>query len=238
MLELLQLDYISRLRFLLFWKLESFSLYGNNFGGLTDENLVEKFVKWDKKCFEVIFDKYSQKLFRYLFFNFWLDKASAEDVLQEVFIKLRSKLDKFNTEQNFENRLYKFTHNLTIDRLRWNEKHQNKTVNFSEISKNGEDWWNNILDNIVLKDEGENLSHQNNVSIKEDLIWKLIDRLDWNFRETIVLYYFEQKSYEEIAYILWKDKNYIGTMIFRAKDKIKEIIKTDPKLKDAIEFDL
>lgn len=238
MTELLQLDSISRIRFLLFGKLESFSIYNNSgFSSFSDEHIVEKFVKWDKKCFEIIFDKYSQKLFRYLFFNFGLDKSSAEDVMQEVFIKLRSKLDKFNVEQNFENRLYKFVHNFTIDRFRSNEK-QRKTLSFSEISNKSEDWWNNLMQNIVLKDDWTNLESQNQSNIKENLIWKIINRLDWKFRETIILYYFEQKTYEEIAYILWKDKNYIWTMIFRAKEKLKEIIKADPMLKNAVEIDL
>jgi hypothetical protein len=48
MTEILQLDHLSRIRFLLFGKLESFSIYNNNnsnFAAFSDENLVEKFVK-------------------------------------------------------------------------------------------------------------------------------------------------------------------------------------------------
>jgi len=238
MSELLRLDDILRLKILLFSKLESFSIYWNTSNeSFSDENIVKKFVKWDKKSFEVIFDKYSDKLFRYLFFNFWFDKSTAEDVLQEVFIKLRSKLDKFDTKQNFENWLYRFVHNFVIDRFRTNEKHQ-KVINFWDIEKKSDNWWNNLMENIVLKDDGTNLSEECQKNIKEEIIWKLINRLDWGFRETIILYYFEHKTYDEIAFILWKDKNYVWTMIFRAKDKLKDIIKADTKLCDAVEFDL
>jgi RNA polymerase sigma factor (sigma-70 family) len=51
-----------------------------------------------------------------------------------------------------------------------------------------------------------------------------LEQLQPKEREIIHLFYYEGKSYEEIAEYLWSNKNTIWTMILQAKKKIKEFV--------------
>jgi RNA polymerase sigma-70 factor (ECF subfamily) len=64
----------------------------------------------------------------------------------------------------------------------------------------------------------------------------LLLKLDYKYREVLILYYFEWKSYDEIAQILETTKNTVWSWIKRAKDKLKEIVEKDPVLKQALEI--
>jgi len=72
---------------------------------------------------------------------------------------------------------------------------------------------------------------------KKELLELLTNKLDNKYKEVIILYYFEQKDYSEIAQILGTSKNTVGSWIKRAKDKLKEIIENDDLLKDALILD-
>jgi RNA polymerase sigma-70 factor (ECF subfamily) len=52
-------------------------------------------------------------------------------------------------------------------------------------------------------------------------------QIEGKFRDVLYLYYFEEKSYEEIAEILESNKNSVGTMILKAKKALKEKIKDE-----------
>jgi DNA-directed RNA polymerase specialized sigma24 family protein len=49
-------------------------------------------------------------------------------------------------------------------------------------------------------------------------------QLDKKHRESVYLYFYEQKSYDEIADIVWSNKNTVWTIISQWKKRIKEII--------------
>jgi RNA polymerase sigma factor (sigma-70 family) len=56
---------------------------------------------------------------------------------------------------------------------------------------------------------------------------KYLSLLQPKEREIIHLFYYENKSYEEIAQYLWSNKNTIWTMISQAKKKIKELVERE-----------
>ena len=85
----------------------------------------------------------------------------------------------------------------------------------------------NLTDNTKITDD-----------YKRNLLKTLLNRLEPKYKEVIILYYFEEKDYNEIAQIFWTTKNTVWSWLKRAKDKLKEIIEKDKKLKDALIIDL
>jgi len=201
----------------------------------TDEALVAKIQKGDTQHFETIVNRYSQKLHRYLYYYFNFNPILSDEVTQEAFIKLREKIHKIDTSRKFESRLYRFMHNYTIDWLRKNSKHE-QVLSFTQMNKHNEDWWQKFEENFVVSDEDVKTNAEH--AVQSDIIKNLLNKLDNKYKDVVLLFYFEQKSYEEISYILKIKLAHVGVLLSRAKQKLKIHIEANPKLKETLSFDL
>lgn len=170
---------------------------------LPDEKIVELICSKDKKLYSEIIKRYQDKLMRYTLYLI-RDNDKAKDIVQETFIKAYINLNSFNTKKKFSNWIYRIAHNETINFLKKYKK---------EISLN---------DN--LKFENDNIIEDNFLKTElKDLIWKCIDKIPTSLKEPLILYYFEEKSYEEISDVLRIPIGTVGTKINRAKILLKKI---------------
>lgn len=104
---------------------------------MTQEELLPLLLKKDDRSFTLLYDNYSKSLYG-IIFNLIKDKEEAEDVLQEVFVKIWKNIDTYNTSKG---RLYTWmlniARNTSIDKLRsknFNNNHKNlSTDNFVHI---------------------------------------------------------------------------------------------------------
>lgn len=172
----------------------------------TDEELVSLSLK-DKDAFWILVKRYEDKLSRYIKRISLIKGDSLEDLLQEIFIKVYINLNAFNTDLKFSSWIYRIAHNETISFVRKNKKHeQNISIDEGDLEI--------IISEIFIEEEHFN----------KELFQKLneaIFELEDKYREAIVLKFIENKSYEEISDILEKPTNTIGTLINRAKQKLK-----------------
>lgn len=183
---------------------------------LSDIQIIQKILDWQKDLFEVIVNRYSDKIFRYFYYQFNFEKDIAEELVQEVFLKVWQNLNKFDLTKKFETWLFSIAHNLAIDRI--------KTWKIWTETK------------LQLNNEALEFDNHDEYKYKLQLLKILLGRLDYKYREVLILYYFDWKSYDEIAEILDTTKNTVWSWIKRAKDKLKEIIERDSVLKEAIEI--
>lgn len=214
---------------------QAFSVW-KEYAVMSDEVLLMKIQKWDKQLFEDLVERYSQKLYRYLFYYFNFQQAIASDVIQAMFLKLREKLDKYDCKQRFEPRMYRFTHNFTIDWIRKN-KNDDKVRAFSHMLKKKDDGSCNNFEDLFVLDDVDVPSEVNKI-VRSDMMKHIVSKLDQKYKDVVLLYYFEQKTYEEISYILWRSVNGVGTLLSRAKQKLKVLIEEDSGLRDVIIFDI
>ena len=184
---------------------------------ISDNEIIKSIKNGNKNLYEKIVEKYSDKIFRYIYYQFNFSKEIAEELVQEVFLRVWEKIDTFNENTNFNAWIYKLTHNLVLNYIR------KKKIEF--IEKDIQDL-NIIWENIKLD------------NIKHELFEVLFSKLNIKYKQILILYYFEEKSYDEIAKIFWTNKNTVWSWINRAKNKLKNIIEQDKKLKQAIEFNL
>jgi RNA polymerase sigma-70 factor (ECF subfamily) len=172
---------------------------------LSDEELILDIISKDKELYVEIIKRYQEKLSHYLR-KFMSNSDEIEDVLQVVFIKAYRNLNGFDPKRKFSSWIYRIAHNEAINHLR---KYKNIKV---------------CLDDVEYKilDENINIGEDIDRSILRGEIESIISILDMKYKEPLFLFYFEDKSYEEISDILRMPKSTVGTLISRGKKLIKD----------------
>lgn len=157
----------------------------------------------------VLIERYQAKLTRYVrrISNFSDD--DIEDILQNVFIKAYRNLNDFDRDLKFSSWIYRITHNEVISQFR---KRQARPQNV--IAVEDEKVVNRFSANINLEKDIDN-------DFLSKKIAEGLARVAPKYREILVLRFMEDKSYEEISNILKKPVSTVGTMLRRAKEKLK-----------------
>ncbi len=87
----------------------------------TDEELIEKIKDGNIAAFEEIITRYKAKIYK-IIFSIIRDPQDAEDLVQEVFIKVYNSIRKFRGRSRFYTWLYRITVNVALNYLRKNKK--------------------------------------------------------------------------------------------------------------------
>lgn len=189
-----------------------------DFSNKKDEELVEVSVS-DQLAFEELIKRYEIKLFNYIKRISSLSKEDAEDVLQEVFIKVYRNLNDFDTSLKFSSWIYRITHNEVITNFR---KFSARPKIF-DLDTNDE-----ILENIKSDFD---IEKDLDLSLLRKELENVLAKMDIKYREVLILKFFEFKDYNEISDIIKKPIGTVGTLINRAKKQFKDIlIKLDIKI--------
>jgi RNA polymerase sigma-70 factor (ECF subfamily) len=91
-----------------------------NLQELTDEEtkrdyeLIRLVKQGDRQAFTEIISLYQKRVFK-LAFAFFRDKDDAMEIVQETFIRIYEKIDKFESDSSFKNWIYRIAYNLCID---------------------------------------------------------------------------------------------------------------------------
>lgn len=150
--------------------------------------------------FEDIYSKYSQKVHR-LCLGYTGDSMQADDLLQEVFIKVWENLEKFRGESQVSTWLYRITVNTCLLFLRSNKKQTNIE-----------------LEKAVLKISEESNETENQIQ----LLYKCISELQETDRLIITLL-LEEVPYAEIAEVTSISEGNLRVKIHRIKQQLSTI---------------
>jgi len=156
----------------------------------SDQELISGFVDGKSKCFEVLMNRYRSRVYTYIYITV-KDRAIAEDIFQDTFIKVIHSLKKgnYSHDNKFVSWVTRIAHNLAIDYFR--KKKQMQTV--PNKNEEGLDIFNNqrfsettVEDKIVK----EQIS---------DTVKLLIEELPEDQKEIILLRHYADMSFKEIA---------------------------------------
>ena len=181
---------------------------------LTDKNLIQQYLKGDKQLFDVLVARYLKMIYSFVYKNVG-SEAEAEDITQEVFIKVWKNMKKFDQNRNFKPWVYQIAKNTSIDFLR-----KKKTIPFSRFEN--EKGQNVLSENIAAKPANiiENLSDKKvllaamaGLTEKEQ---KII-----NFRHN------DGMSFKEIAEAFKESINTVKSRYRRTLSNLKKNIKED-----------
>ena len=163
------------------------------------------------KDFDAVMDEHARYLVRiaYLYVKNW---ATAEDLVQEVFVTYFQKSDQFRNEASLKTYLTKMTANRAKDYLRsWKHK---KDVLFDTIF-------------VQTKSTEEDLLQKEQLALLE----KKLFELPMKYREPLILYYYDEQSIFEIAEYLQLNENTVKTRLRRAKQQMKQFF-NDEEMED------
>lgn len=178
---------------------------------LTDNELVVLVREKNPERYAEIIGRYQGKLFAYLY-RLIGNKDEAEDLLQDVFIKVYKNLHSYDSERKFSSWIYRIAHNEAVNYIK--RKSLKRFISWEDISS--------------TKDKLESRSQEDGADeawMRKETVRDVdaaINLLPAKYKQVLLLRYFSDKSYEEIGEILGKPVNTVGTLINRAKRKLAE----------------
>ncbi len=155
---------------------------------MSDKELVNSFIDGDKQSFEELVKRHHQKIYGYIF-SLVKDQALADDLIQDVFIKVINtlKAGSYRDEGKFVQWVMRISHNLVIDHFR-------KSNRFPTV-RTGEDFdIFDVIGSVEDSIEQELVKKQ----IRED-VKKLIRLLPEEQRRVLIMRHYGEMSFKEIA---------------------------------------
>lgn len=170
--------------------------------------LIERAVNGDKEAFEQLFRCYRGVVMSMLT-RLAGNRYDAGDLLQETFIKAFLNISKYNNSYRFSQWLVTIARNTFIDHYR----HRNVRDELDKIDSvtNG-DFVEETPEELIIMDERRREMEHN------------IESLSRNYRKIIEMRYYQGLSYEEIAEELSIPVGTVKTRLFRAKERLNELI--------------
>lgn len=180
----------------------------------TDAALVTMSLE-SAQHFALLMGRYEQKLLRYIHRLTNIRQEEAEDILQDVFIKVYYNLRDYDPELKFSSWIYRIAHNVAISSFRK-----------KDARPEGHTW---ELEDYQLEQISGELNVEQDVdhALQKETVQGVLAQMDVKYREVLVLKYLEDKSYEEISDILKKPSGTIATLLNRAKKKFKKLSEKD-----------
>jgi RNA polymerase sigma-70 factor (ECF subfamily) len=175
----------------------------------SDEELVRLTLD-NQDNFLYLVDRYKGKLISYIRRLTNINYEDAEDILQEVFIKVYLNLNDFNDDLKFSSWIYRITHNQVISSHR-------------KLKARPEGYAVGIDDQAA-----RNLAADIDIVAGADLqitkanIFKILNQLDDKYREVLVLKFLEEKNYQEISDIIKKPPGTVASTINKAKQEFRK----------------
>ena len=159
-----------------------------NVKALGDKELINLYLEGNQKAFEVLLTRHKNKIYTSIYL-FVKDHDLAEDIFQEVFIKIIDTLrkGKYNHEGKFLQWAMRISYNLCVDYFR-RSKRRTK-VSPSETF--------DIFDVLEVKDDNMETSIIKNQTYSK--VRKLVDMLPPEQREVVILRHYADMSFKEIA---------------------------------------
>lgn len=156
---------------------------------MTDEELVVLYSKGENQAFDILLNRYQNRLYSYIYFIV-RNAELAEDIFQETFVKaiMTIKQGRYTENGKFPAWITRIAHNLVIDYFR-QERNENVVSNDdSEVD---------LLNNIRLS-EGTVETEIINSQIRHD-VRHLVKLLPENQREVVYMRFYQDMSFKEIA---------------------------------------
>ena len=156
---------------------------------MTDEELVVLYAKGNNNAFDILLSRYQSSIYFYI--NFIVhNKDLAEDIFQETFVKviMTIKQNRYTESGKFKAWIMRIAHNLIIDNYR-QERIEN-TISNDEVEVD-------LFNNMKLCDDSIEDHMVRQQALKD--VRKLVELLPENQREVLVMRYYQDLSFKEIA---------------------------------------
>ena len=137
------------------------------------------------------------------------DRAAAEDVAQEVFVKVWQACDSYDGRARLSTWIYAITRNAAIGALR----KRSRFVSLSEPDVSA------VVDAMASGDQAEDGG--------DPQLWRLVEALPEKQRQAITLFYQDDRTIDEVADMLGAPVNTVKTHLHRGRAKLAGLLRAD-----------
>ncbi len=167
--------------------------------------LVKRVQEGDKDAFGEIYKIFFPKIYRFIFFSV-RDKDLAEDIAQSTFLRAWRARGSLSTARgSVQAYLFAIARNLTID---WQRRRKEMSIELISEPQDPKDFEEEIQRDEVKK-----------------TVWDAIHTLDDQEKHLVILRYFEELSYRDVARIVKKNEAAVRVRIHRILKMLKKKIK-------------
>jgi RNA polymerase sigma-70 factor (ECF subfamily) len=163
----------------------------------TDEQLVQGYLAGDHASFEQLVRRYSEELYAFLA-RFTGNTSVAEDIVQETFLQLHVSAERFDPTRRLRSWLFTIAANKARDYLRARGRHPVLPLD-AYAANDGQDS-RRFAD--FLQDPGELPEVQLEADEQQALVQDIVQGLPDHLREVLVLGYFHQLPYKQMAEVI------------------------------------
>ena len=183
-------------------------------GNFSDSQLIADYLKGDEKSLEILIWRYLKSIYRFAF-RYVNNEQEAEDITQEVFVKVWRNIKKFDKQKDFKPWIFSIAKNTAVDFFK-----KKKAIPFSEFeNKRGE--------NILAETIGDSSPLPVELLERKDAIGtlaKAINKLVPKYRKTLLLRHNDDLTFREIAESLGESLNTVKSRHHRALIMLKKFL--------------
>lgn len=167
--------------------------------------------------FTILYQKYKSPIFSYIYYLVG-DQMAAEEICQDVFLKVYLNIAKFEGRSSFKTWIYRIAKNTYIDYIR----SRNKEVDVDELDS--------LVRDVADKKMGPEDHAVNNE--RKEFIEKTLDKVSDKYRTLLILRDMQNLSYKEISEITEMELNTVKVGIYRARREFQKIYQEMEALSD------
>ncbi len=171
---------------------------------------LEQARQGDKAAFGKLIEAYQTPVFN-LAYRMLNNAREAEEAAQEAFIRAWTKLDSYNPEHKFSTWLLSITSNYCIDLIR---KRRAILLSIDEPL---------APHPALMSEKSKDPEVQVEQNEQQELVQSLLQQLPEDYRQAVILRYWYEMSYEEIAQVMNTTVSAIKSRLFRARRQLAEI---------------
>jgi RNA polymerase sigma-70 factor (ECF subfamily) len=177
----------------------------------SDLELMLRVQNGDAESFELLLNRYRLPLVSY-FVRMVRDRALAEDLAQEVFLRVYQARQRYQPEARFTTWLYRIATNLALNALRDRKADDAPAL---EEDEEGVPRVARIVDSRPTAEE------QLMLSDRERLIREAIESLPEKQRVAVILHKYQEVDYRQIAKVLEVSESAVKSLLFRAYENLR-----------------
>ena len=172
---------------------------------LIDGRVIEACQQGDRAAFQLLFETYKDKVFSIAVYSSGGDRAVADDVTQQIFLKLFTAIRQFRGDSEFTTWLYRLVVNACLDERR----RRRRLLPWGE-------------ETVAMRNPSDKKPQEKQYARLEiaEAVQKAIGELKPKFRLPILLKYIEGLSYEEIASVMGCSKGTVASRLNRGHSQL------------------
>jgi RNA polymerase sigma-70 factor (ECF subfamily) len=173
---------------------------------LSDEAIASEVIAGQRELFRVLIDRHERRVTG-MGFSFFQNTDAAEDCKQDVFLQACSALSQFQGRARFSTWLYRIAYTSALNQL-------SRRKEYKSLSENE-------YESPCRTPEEDHIK-----TLVRDAVKQAVTELPEKYRVCVDLFFFYERSYDEIEMITGYPVNTIKSHVFRAKKILREKLKS------------